>query len=113
MVFAVGFALGTFRVLVEEPRLGATLSVALELPVMLLASWLVARRIVAGFGLDLGRGSRIVMGATGLVLLLVAETVLGVALGQTVSDQLAAYATVRGLLNLIGQIGFALMPLVV
>lgn len=112
VVFAIGFALGTFRVLVEEPRLGPTLSVALELPVMLLASWLVARRLVAGFGLGSPR-SKLVMGVTGLVLLLVAETVLGIALGQPLADQLATYGTLRGVLNLVGQLGFAVMPLLV
>lgn len=104
--------IGTLRVLVVEPRLGATISVAIELPFMLLASWLVARRLVAGFDLS-GPRSKLVMGATGLVLLLVAETVLGIAFGQPLSDQFATYSTLRGLLNLVGQLGFAAMPMLV
>lgn len=113
VVFSIGFALGTFRVLVEEPRLGATLSVALELPVMLLASWLVARRLVAHFDLTASLRGRLVMGMTGLILLLVAETALGVAFGQPLAEQFATYGTLRGLLNLVGQLGFAVMPLFV
>ena len=112
VVFALGFMIGTLRVLVVEPRLGATASVAIEVPFMLLASWLVARRLVAGFGLS-NRGPKLVMGLTGLVLLLAAETALGVALGQPLADQLATYGTLRGLLNLVGQLGFAAMPLLV
>ncbi len=41
LVFALGFILGTLRVLVLEPRLGSTGAVLLELPVMLAASWLL------------------------------------------------------------------------
>jgi hypothetical protein len=104
--------IGTLRVLVVEPRLGATVSVAIELPFMLLASWLAARRLVAGLALGSLR-SKLVMGLTGLVLLLAAETALGVALGQPLAEQIATYGTLRGLLNLVGQLGFAAMPLLV
>lgn len=112
VVFALGFMVGTLRVLVVEPRLGATASVSVEVPFMLLASWMVARHLVARF--DLGRlRKKLVMGVTGLVLLLAAETALGVAFGQPIGEQLATYGTLRGILNLVGQLGFAAMPLLV
>src|SRR5437879_6542893 len=42
-VFAFGFVLGTIRVLVLAPLLGATGSVLLESPVILAASWILSR----------------------------------------------------------------------
>ena len=48
-VFVVGFALGTLRVLVVAPRLGDTVAVTLEAPVMLLASWEFSRRLIKRF----------------------------------------------------------------
>ncbi|MXO70782.1 hypothetical protein [Alteraurantiacibacter buctensis] len=46
-VFALGFTLGTVRTLWLEPALGPLAAVALELPVMLAASWWWAGRVLA------------------------------------------------------------------
>lgn len=40
-VFTLGFCLGVLRTLVLVPRLGETLAVLAELPVILAASWLI------------------------------------------------------------------------
>src|SRR5260370_35001024 len=43
IVFLIGFILGTIRVLLLAPRLGETIAVIVEAPVILAASWFVCR----------------------------------------------------------------------
>ena len=114
VVFAAAFLLGTGRVLLVEPMLGPLLSVALELPLTLTISWFVGRWVIGRFEVGSEAGSRVGMGLVALVLLVCAESLLGVvAFGQTIAGHFAAYASPRGILTVLGQIGFALMPLVV
>jgi hypothetical protein len=49
IVFAVGFLLGTVRVLVLVPRVGETAAVMIELPIILAASWITCRWLIARF----------------------------------------------------------------
>lgn len=112
LVFAVGFALGTFRVLVLLPRIGELAAVLLELPVMLAISWILAGRLVARFGVPAAIPARLMMGSVGFALLMVAEMWLAVSLfGQPMAAHLAHYATWPGAIGLAGQAGFGLMPL--
>lgn len=111
--FATGFAFGTIRVLLVEPALGPVWAVALELPAMLGVSWAIATAIVRRMAIPSAAGPRLAMGISGLVLLLACETGLGLALGTGIAGQIAAYATPRGWLTLIGQAGFAVIPLLV
>ncbi|MBX3576392.1 MAG: hypothetical protein KF723_04225 [Rhizobiaceae bacterium] len=109
MVFAIGFMFGTVRVLFVEPRLGAVLSVALEVPLMLVIAWFAARFAVTRFAVATTKDA-ISAGLIGVVLLVVAETLLGIGLGQGLAAQIGAYGTTRGLLTSMGQVGFAAMP---
>jgi hypothetical protein len=43
IVFLIGFILGSIRVLLVAPRLGETIAVIIEAPVILAASWFVCR----------------------------------------------------------------------
>ena len=114
LVFAAGFAIGVLRVLLVEPNLGPAWAVALELPVMLGLSAVVARWIVGVLAVEPATAPLLRTGLVALALLVAAETALGLlAFGQSVADQLAAYASPRGALTLAGQIGFGLMPLLV
>lgn len=109
-VFAAGFVLGTLRVLVLAPRLGDLGAVAVELPVMLALSWVIAARVLRRHPLPPG-GPRLAMGALAFALLLLAEAALAYLLaGQTPAGWAASLATAPGLLGLAGQIAFALMP---
>ncbi len=112
VVFAAGFVLGTLRVLVVEPALGPVIAVLLELPVMLVISWLVCTRIIAWCNVADTAIDRLAMGALAFALLMTVETLLGLAIGRPVSEQLAAYGTLAGQLGLAGQIAFAMAPLV-
>jgi hypothetical protein len=113
VMFAVGFALGTLRLLVLAPRAGTLAATLLELPVMLALSWVVCARLVRRLGVPAAIGPRLVMGAVALGVLLAAETVLGVTLlGRTLAGQLQSYAEPAAALGLVAQLAFALFPLV-
>jgi hypothetical protein len=109
-IFALGFVLGTVRVLWLAPRLGESAAVLAELPVMLGASWLWARRLLVRLPLA-SAGAALAAGALAFVLLLGAEFALGVAaFGQSPGAWLAALLRLPGSLGLAGQLGFALIP---
>lgn len=111
IVFAIGFALGTLRTLLVAPRLGELAAVALELPVMLAASWWVCGRLVRR--LPSGLASRAVMGGSAFAMLIVAELTLAVTLfGRAPAALVMGWQTPAGLLGLIGLIGFGVMPLI-
>ncbi|MCA3452435.1 MAG: hypothetical protein INF92_19150 [Rhodobacter sp.] len=109
-VFAVAFALGTLRVLLVVPYLGELAAVALEVPVVLCLSWLVAGRVLRRWPLT-GRGQRLAMGGLAFVCLMALELIVATGLfGRPLDGVLAAMATLPGLAGLAGQIGFALVP---
>jgi hypothetical protein len=113
IVFAVGFVLGTGRVLLITPRFGETDAVLLELPVMLALSWIACTSLVRRFAVSPGIAERLGMGGVAFALLMLGE--LGVSvfgLGRTVAEHLASYQTISVRLGLAAQIGFALFPLI-
>jgi hypothetical protein len=108
-VFAAAFLLGALRVTLVAPRTGPLAAVALEVPVVLALSWVVAGRVLARWPLPLP--GRIMMGALAFALLMLAEMALAVLLfGQTPGAFFSAMATAPGALGLAGQIGFAVVP---
>lgn len=107
-VFAFGFALGTARVLLVAPAIGAIAAVLIEVPLMLAASWWLARRLLADCGPTAGEAAAI--GALAFALLMASEALLARALGQRPGEWLAAMATVPGAIGLAGQLGFAAIP---
>jgi hypothetical protein len=113
VVFALGFVLGAIRVLWLSPIIGETAAVVAEQPVMLTASWFVARWLVRQYDFAHGR-ERLVMGGCAFAMLMVAELLLAVALfGQTPGQWLDNVVTMPGPIGLAGQMMFGLMPLVV
>ena len=113
VVYVVGFALGTVRVLLVTPRLGATAAVLIELPFMLTASWIACRHIIRRMAVPPRLSARLAMGASAFVLLMLVETVVGMAaFGQTLDAQIATLLGVAGLIGLGGQVMFALLPLI-
>ena len=111
VVFAAGFILGTLRVLVLVPNFGEFVSVVLELPVILFASWAACRWVIRSTHLEFAIGPRLIMGGTAFGLLMVAE--IGVAtlgFGRTIGEHFGHYATLPAQLGLAGQIMFASFP---
>lgn len=108
-VFALGFVLGTARVLLLVPRLGEVGATLVELPVMLAASWFIAGKVVRR--LALARGAALAAGLAAFALLLAAELATGLlAFGLSPREWLAGLGRPAGALGLAGQAGFALMP---
>jgi hypothetical protein len=111
IVFVIGYLLGIVRTLVLLPRLGAPAAVALELPLILAASWWVSGKLVQR--LPPGLESRAVVGGSAFALLIVAEFAMSVGVfGQTPAVFIAGWQAPAGLLGLLGQIAFGLMPLI-
>lgn len=110
IIFALGFGLGTVRVLWLAPALGLLPATALELPVMLGASWWAAGRVLRRCGIASG-AEALAMGVLAFALLLGAECALAVVLiGQSPGTWLAGLAAPHAALGLAGQAVFALIP---
>lgn len=109
-VFVAAFILGTLRVTLIVPQIGAVLAVALEIPIVLSLSWIVAGKVLARRPLTGPRRAALALLAFALLMLL--ELLTALAFGQTIPEFLAAMTTPAGALGLGGQIGFGLIPLV-
>ena len=108
-IFAVAFMLGVVRTLIVAPAIGETAAVLLEIPSVLAASWVVARRLVGGRGFTMGQ--RVAIGGVAFAMWMASEGALaGVLRGQSIGQWAQALATPPGFMGLAGQIGFAAMP---
>lgn len=108
-VFAFAFAMGVARTLVIAPLIGVTAAVLLEVPILLAASWVIARRLLRDR--DLALPQRIAVGAIAFVLTMASEVVLSALMrGQDVGEWAATVVTPIGLVGLAGQLGFAAIP---
>ena len=108
-IFAFAFAMGVARTLVIAPRIGATAAVLLEVPILLAASWVVARRLLRDR--DLALPQRMAVGTIAFVLTMASEVVLSALMrGQSAGKWAATVATPLGLVGLAGQLGFAAIP---
>ncbi|UYV16174.1 hypothetical protein [Porphyrobacter sp. ULC335] len=110
IVFALGFVLGTLRVLWVAPAIGLLPATMLELPVILTASWFAAGWLVRRFAIA-SRGEALAAGALAFAILMAAECALASVLtGQSPAQWLAGPRQPHALLGLAGQVVFALMP---
>ncbi len=108
-VFTLGFCLGVLRTLVLVPRLGETLAVLAELPVILAASWLICARILRS--MPMSRPGAAAMGAAAFALLMIAEAAISMLLaGRSLAAHVALHAELPHLLGLAGQVAFASFP---
>lgn len=111
-VFVVAFGLGAIRTLVVVPRVGATLGVLLEAPIILVVSWWVSRWCIRRFDVGAATADRALMGAIAFAILMVAEFALAIALfHRSPADYLASFASVPGAIGLLAQLCFAVIPL--
>ncbi len=112
VVFAIGIVMGTLRELAIRPLAGEFAAVAIEAPVMLLASYLAARSLVRRFAVA-SSPARLLMGEAAFALLILAELAGWVWLrGQPADAWVAHLGTPAGMLSLVLFAAFAAMPAV-
>ena len=110
VVFALGFVLGTLRVLWLAPLVGLFPATLIELPLMLGASWWASGWLVRRFAIADKRAG-LAMGAVAFALLMVAECAVGMGMmGLTLGQWLADFAKPHAAMGLAGQVVFALLP---
>ncbi|GJM15207.1 MAG: hypothetical protein DHS20C13_05340 [Thermodesulfobacteriota bacterium] len=113
IVFAVGFVLGTIRVLVLVPQFGELTSGLIEMPIILMASWIICSWLIIRFSVPRVWQSRLNMGIAAFVLLMVAELFLSILLfDNSINDHFNHYLKLNGSLGLAGQIAFAAFPII-
>lgn len=111
IIFALGFVLGTIRVLLLTPAVGPTVAVLLELPVVLFASWQVCASLMRRYEVPNSTTARAAMGAFAFALLMLIEfTLATLVFRQSADAYLQGFREMHAVLGLLGQIGFALMP---
>lgn len=113
IVYAIGFLLGTVRVLLLVPRVGEAGAVLLEAPLILGASWIASRWSGDRFAVPSTAAPRLAMGGIAFGLLLGAETAVSMLLfGRSWTDLLDLYRSVPGVIGLAAQVLFGLLPLI-
>lgn len=114
LVFGAGFALGTLRVMLVVPRLGARAGELIEAPLMLAVTFLAARWTVRRRAVPPAWIHRLGMGAVALGLLLAAEFTLVLGLrGLSLREYFATLDPVAGTVYYVLLGVFALMPVLV
>lgn len=112
LVYMAGMLLGSIRILFVEPWLGELPAVLIELPLMLALAWWLCGAILRRFQVPPRPAPRLAMGGFAFLLLLAGELALSLyAVEGSVAGHLRAYADPARLAGLIGQVAFALFPL--
>jgi hypothetical protein len=110
-VFAIGFLFGTLRILLLAPRVGATIAVSVEVPIMLTASWYASRILMKRFAVGAESRARILVGAVAFVTLMTLEVVLSIILfHRSIGEYLANLRSLAGGIGFAAQICFATFP---
>jgi len=105
--------LGTIRVLLVVPNVGELVGVLIELPILLTLAWIISVRVVVKAQVPHRLGPRLIVGASGLLLLLSTELVLSIWLfGNSAEAYFEAFRTPQGAIGLAGQAAFGLFPVV-
>jgi hypothetical protein len=111
IVFGVGFALGSVRVVFLVPRFGERMAELAEMPFMFLAIVLAAGHIVRRYGPTVTSLGWTVVGVIALTLLVVAELLLAVVLaGRGFGEYVASRDPISGSVYLAMLLVFAAMP---
>jgi hypothetical protein len=113
-LFAIGFVLGTLRVVFVTPLVGPFFATLAELPLMLAAAFVICRKVIMHWRVPSKSSLRWLMVFWFLALLFTFETLFGWALfARTLAEQWNAMQTPAGLLGVTGQIIAASFPLFV
>lgn len=111
LVFAVGFVLGSIRILWAVPQFGVRAAELMETPFMLVATILIARWVVRRLAISPGLWPRLSVGLAALGCLLIAE--FGIVLrlrGLSIAEYFASRDPVAGTVYYLMLGLFAAMP---
>lgn len=112
-VFFIGFVLGVARTLWIAPRLGERVAELVEMPVMVAASFIVARALISRAA-HVGIRAAALVGLAALALLLCGElAVVAFVRGQMLADYVASRDPVSGSAYAVALLLFAAMPAVI
>jgi len=112
-VFFIGFLLGVARTFWIAPRLGERAAELVEMPLMVAASFLVARALMSRAA-DVGLRAAVLVGLAALALLVCAElAVVAFVRGQPLADYVTSRDSVSGSAYAIALVLFAAMPAVI
>jgi len=111
-VFAIGALLGTARIGLLAPRVGPTLAVLFETPIILTASWYVSRAWMRRLAIGIEIRARILVGAVAFLTLTILELALSITLfHRSLGEYLADLRSSAGALGFAAQFCFATFPL--
>lgn len=111
-VFALAFLLGVLRRMFLTPMLGAVGAVLLELPILLVFSWVIAGRIDQRMQIPARWRERALIGIVAFSVLMLAEIGLAVAaFAMSLPEYLQNFQSLEGVIGLAGQLVFAVIPL--
>lgn len=111
IVFAVAFGFGIARTLLLEPRLGETLAVAVEIPLLVAVMYAASRWVIPKFGVPRATLALLGVGLIALTLQVLAEYALLRVSGESLDEYARYLQTTPGLIYLTGLGIFALLPL--
>jgi len=113
-VFGFAFLTGALRTFaITSTGAPPVLAVAIELPVLLLVSWVICGLLLERMHVPAEAGVRLLMGAVALIVMLSGEfTLSALVIGRTLPDFLASYENPEAMLGLIGQLAFAAFPVI-
>lgn len=111
LTFAVGFLLGSFRMLILVPRVGEVAAVLIECPIILLASFFIARWVLRRFSPHATAVHRLLIGLLAFAMLMSTELLMSSLRGISPQEFASALLKAPGAIGLAGQTLFALMPL--
>jgi hypothetical protein len=114
LVYLVGFAIGTIREFMVTPAVGLTNALLIELPIMAVISFFVARFVLNRAPEAKTPGDRLFVGCAAFILLLIAEEAMTRILrGISIFTLWADFETPAAIANIVGLGLFMLMPLFV
>ncbi len=113
-LFALGFVLGTIRVIFVAPRVGELAATIAEVPVMLIAAYFACGWAIRRWQVSPATAIRLAMVPWFLALLFAFEALLGATLfGRSVAEQWTSLRSPAGLVGISAQVIAALLPLIV
>lgn len=111
-IFAAGFLLGVARTVLLLPYMAEWLAVLIEMPVILLACWIIIRYVIRHRSLGDDILLRLIFGTTAFITLLFCEWLMVVMLlGESSFAFFDRLVTGAGLIGLTGQMLIVVMPL--